>query len=226
MKILAVETSTKNFSLAIFCDGKILACRNIRLKKVLSSSIIPSIDRILKEAKIPLARLDGYAVGLGPGSFTSLRVGLGTVKALSFVAHKPVVGISSLDALAMNVKNPHQQIGTICDARRNLLYSCIYEIKNGELKRKTKYLLCGIDDFLKQIKEDTLFIGDGIKLFKEEIIKSGKTQFSFAEEKYWYPRADKLALLAERRFREKKFDDLETLIPLYLYPDDCQVGQK
>ena len=99
-------------------------------------------------------------------------------------------------------------------------------MKNGTLKRKTRHLLCGLDDLLKKINKNTLFIGDGIQLFKEEIEKRAKTKVSFAGKKYWYPRASNLALLAQERFEQKQFDNAETIIPLYLYPDDCQVKRR
>src|SRR3989304_5415259 len=103
MKILSIDTSTKTFSLAVSDGEEILRSRNIKITRVLSSSIIPSIHQILKKAGIALSQLDGFAVGLGPGSFTSLRVGLSTIKAFALATGKPVVGIPSLDVLALNV---------------------------------------------------------------------------------------------------------------------------
>lgn len=230
MKILCLETSTKNFSLGLAENGKVLAFRNLHLEKILSSSIIPAIDGILKKTKVVLKDLDGFAVGLGPGSFTSLRVGLSTVKALAFALQKPVVGIPSLDILAMNANpRPGMDICVICDARRNLLFSCLYESKNGKVRKKTEYLLVDIKKLLGKIKNPTLFIGDGISLCKEEIERHGVQRHLtvvFEDAKKWFPFANKLALLAEPRFKKKDFDDPQKLIPLYLYPDDCQVSKK
>ncbi|HOW35117.1 MAG TPA: tRNA (adenosine(37)-N6)-threonylcarbamoyltransferase complex dimerization subunit type 1 TsaB [Candidatus Omnitrophota bacterium] len=230
MKILCLETSTKNFSLGLAQDGKMLKVRNLYLEKILSSSIIPAIEEILKKAKVTLKGLDGFAVGLGPGSFTSLRVGLSTVKALAFATQKPVVGIPSLDILAMNaIPRPGMDICVICDAKRNLLFSCVYELKNGTLRKKTEYLLVDIKKLLGKIKKQTLFIGDGISLCREAIEHYGAQRHltvEFADTKQWFPYADQLAFLAEPRFRKKHFDNPQKLIPLYLYPDDCQVSKK
>lgn len=230
MNILAVETSTRHYSLAVFSNGKIAAKRNLELKKLLSDSMIPAIDSTLKKAGITLAGLDGFAVGLGPGSFTSLRVGLSTVKALCFALNKPVVGIGSLDVLAMNAfKKEAADICVICDAKRNLVYAALYTQNGNGVKLQTKYLLCSIDEILKKIKKPTLFVGDGIKLFKEQVtshMKGIAGGAQFLDEKDWYPRAEKLALLAVKRFEQKKFDNADTLIPLYLYPDDCQIDKK
>jgi len=223
MKLLSIDTSTKNFSLAISDGEKALRYRNKVFGRKLSSSIIPEIKVMLKKVQMTLADLDGFAVGLGPGGFTGLRVGLSTIKGLAFAANKSVVGMSSLDVLAMNVK-AEGEICTICDARRNMVYAGFYEKKNNVLKKKGKSLLTDIQTVLKQIDKETIFIGDGIKVFEEKLQKSKKASLiTFAEEKLWFPQAQCLALLVLERFEKKKFDDINKLVPLYLYPEDCQV---
>src|SRR3989339_493000 len=128
MKILAVETSTKHLSIAVAEDDKILVSRNVPPKKDLSLSITFDIERVLQKAGVFLHDIDAYVVGLGPGSFTSLRVGLSMLKAFIMVNDRLVVGIPSLDVIAMNVRSPEPvQVCVISDARRNLLYSCLYE---------------------------------------------------------------------------------------------------
>lgn len=223
MKILAIETSTKNFSLAVADGEKVLRSRNVVLKKVLSSSIIPKISEILKQSGLELKDLNGIAVGLGPGSFTSLRVGLATVKGLAFAAQKPIVGIPSLDVLAQGCAGASEDwICTINDARRNLLYACLYQNQNGRIKRTGDYLLAGIDDVLSRIKGPTLFTGDGAALYSKEIMeKKGK----IADEKLWYPQAKQMIPVALERFRKKAYDSLDHLNPMYLYPEDCQVNR-
>jgi len=225
MKLLGVDTSTKSFSLALGENGKIGSSRNITLKKVLSSSIIPGIERLLeKEGETP-SGLDGFVIGLGPGSFTSLRVGLSTIKALAFVTKKPVVGISSLDAIAAQVKKD----GKVCvltDARRSLVYASFYEKKGEAVQRKGPYLLATVEEVVKRIKNPVIFTGDGVKLFEDHIkklCKMNKVDFSIEQEKYWLPQARSLIALSWERFKHQQYDDLAALVPLYLYPEDCQV---
>ncbi len=219
MKILAIDTSTYYLSMAVAQDKKILASRHVKLTKVLSSSIMPEIEKILKKTRTPLSSLDGFAVGLGPGSFTSLRVGLSTVKAFSLSTGKKVVGISSLDVMAMNVKEG----GHVCvasDAKRNLLYACFYTKKDNQLTRESDYLLISPQQLLNQLSQETILVGDGIKLLGEGIKNIRKDGISES------PQAKNLALLALQRFEQNKFDDVRTLVPLYLYPEDCQVQNK
>ena len=262
MNILALDTSSKHFSLAVAKDGKTLCYRSILLKKVLSDSIMPAIQGILKKSGLTLAKLDGFAVGLGPGSFTSLRVGLSTVKGLAFALKKPVVGVPSLDVLALNVKEDGQ-VCVVCDAKRNMAYACLYQKKGGALKRKSKYLLTDIQNVLKQvmkspgespgdisklppadslreskrwglsasrqrgrIKGEATFVGDGVPLFREAIEKATGIKAHFAGEKQMYPQAKHLVALAMKRFEAKEYDKAESLVPLYLYPKDCQVRNK
>ncbi len=226
MKILSLETSTKTFSLAVSDHQKILASRHFKLTKVLSSSIIPAINGILKKSRLALKDLDGFAIGLGPGSFTSLRVGLSTVKGLSFATGKPIVGISSLDVLAMNAPSTvGASICVACDARRNLVYSCFYRRSKNGLERTSEYFLAEIDEILNKIKGTAFFVGDGVGLYKEKIVARGQqsSRNLLAQEKDWYPHARYLAELATPRFVKKEFDSVDEIVPLYLYPEDCQI---
>lgn len=225
MNILALDTSSRHFSLAVVKDGKTLRFRNIVLKKVLSDSIMPAIGGILKKAGLTIADLDGFAVGLGPGSFTSLRVGLATVKGLAFATGKPVAGVPSLDVLALNGAGDGQ-ICVVCDAKRNLVYACLYQKKGAVLRRKGKYLLTDIGNVLKQVKGDVTFVGDGIPLFRAVIEKTAGIKPHFAGEKQMYPQAKCLAALAMERFEAKEYDAAGSLVPLYLYPQDCQVVKR
>ena len=210
MNLLCLDSSTKIFSLAVSSGAKILAYRNIKLKKVLSSSIIPAIKRILGKAGLKLSDIDGFAVGLGPGSFTGLRVGLATIKGLAIAMNKPIVGVSSLDILAIGVPRDNEKICVVCDARRGLVYSCLFEKKNGKLLRKSKYRLTTLQDVLDTIKGKTIFVGD----VADQIKPAGLNAYS---------QARYLALLAWDRFQKKQLCSLEKLTPLYLYPADCQV---
>jgi len=226
MNLLAIDTSTKYLSLAVTKNGTVVKFRNVKLMRPLSSSIMPCIKKVLNAAGVTLKKLDGFAIGLGPGSFTGLRVGLSTIKGLAFATNKPVVGISSLDVLAMNIKEDHAQICTLCDAKRNLVYACLYEKKGSLLKKKSDYVLENIDALLKKIKGEVIFIGDGVKLFRNDIQKVTRISPIFIDGKLPFPRARCLALLALEKFQKGQKDDIAQLVPLYLYPEYCQVRNK
>jgi tRNA threonylcarbamoyladenosine biosynthesis protein TsaB len=154
-------------------------------------------------------------------------VGLATVKGLAYAAGKPLVGIASLDVLAMNaLKSPAARICAVTDARRHMVYAALYRKKGEELKRTGGYRLLKPAELLEDIKEDTLFIGDGVPLIKEQLAETKPAWTAgFAPERDWHPSARALAKLACRRFENKDFDDLDRLVPLYLYAEDCQVSR-
>ena len=230
MNILAVDTSTRHLSIALADGDKLLAGRNVRPRKDLSLTITFDIERVLQKANVSLHDIDGFVIGLGPGSFTGLRVGFSMMKAFVMVTERPVVGVPSMDAIAMNVRSRKPaNICVISDARRNLVYACVYEKKNGGLTRKCEHLLQSVDDVLTHVEGETIFIGDGIPLWRERILEVAKfrdAQFTplFEPEKHWLPKAVELAKLGYQRFLKGERDKIETLAPLYLYPEDCQVG--
>ena len=234
MYFVSFETSTKIFSVALSRDEKVLRYRNLKAALVLEDFILPALDKMLDSAGIKFSQLDGFAIALGPGSFTSLRVGLSTVKAFAMATGRPVVGVPTLDIIAHGIQtlanktmsfprkresitrlNHYDEICVINDARRGKVYACFYDPKG---LRKSDYLLTSLEDVLEKARGKTLFVGDAVGLYRNSISK-----FLFAEEKYWYPQSKVMAALAYERFRNKQYDNAASLLPLYLYPQDCQV---
>jgi len=227
MKLLSIDTSTKNLSLAVSDGGEVIRYRNVPSAQIVSKSIIPQIRRILGLFQMTVNDLDGLVVGTGPGSFTGLRVGLSTVKGLAFALDKPVVGVSSLDIIASGVVTDMERICIISDARRNMVYAAFYQRTASGVCRVSDYLLAGIDGVLNEIKEPTALAGDGIRIFKEDILKKKvRAGIFIVQEKYWFPQARHLAVLGMERFKDKKTDHVGQLVPLYLYPENCQVDKK
>ncbi|MEI7998778.1 MAG: tRNA (adenosine(37)-N6)-threonylcarbamoyltransferase complex dimerization subunit type 1 TsaB [Candidatus Omnitrophota bacterium] len=233
MYILSLETSTKIFSLAVSKDDKILRFRNIRTDRILESSIIPAIDKLLVSCHLSLKDIDTLAIGLGPGSFTSLRVGLSTVKAFALATNKKLIGVSSLDILASGVVSQRSdEICVLVDARRGKVYAAIFD---KSLNCKSGYLLTTLDDVLGKVHGETLFVGDGLVLYKEHIEKSYQeatdqkqkgSRPMFSKERFWYPKAIELARLLSRNLINLKYEDPAKIVPIYLYPQDCQVNRK
>ncbi len=246
MNILSLETSSKVFSIAISRDAKVSRFRNVKSVRLLENSIIKAIDKICLDAKIKFEKIDAFAISQGPGSFTSLRVGLATVKAFCMATGKPLVGIGSLDVIAAAVVGkPCDEICVISDARRGKVYAAIFDSTG---KRKGDYLLVPVEELLTQVQGRTLFVGDGLILYRKQIeetydkyakagfpikdtcLPAGRfgndnrgCQAVFAPEKLWYPQAKLMAQLAYARLQRNDVDDAAKLLPIYLYAQDCQV---
>ena len=212
-------------------DNKVLSQMHKFLDRKHSLQLVPLIEKILRKAGVSLKKIDGFCVSKGPGSFTGLRIGITAIKGLAYVLQKPVVAIPSLDILAQNAysfKNQGgnsfpSQICPIVDAKQNKVYSCLYHAKNGKITRKSGYLLLSFEELLKRLKGEVLFLGDAILVYREKLSKSKKIKPVFAGKKFWYPQAHQAVHLALERFGKGKFDDVNSLVPLYLYPRTCQI---
>ncbi len=228
-RLLSIECSSHTFSLAVTEGEETAASRELVLNKVLSSSIIPQIDRILARSRFRLQDMDALAVGLGPGSFTSLRVGLATAKGLALATNKPVVGVASLDVLAMNAAAEKRTVCCLNDARRDMAYACLYAMRRGRPHRKSAYFLTRIEDLVVQCEGEVFFIGNGVPVFRERILReSQRLGFRpfFAVPGECAPSAEKLAVLALEKVSKGKSTNPDRLVPLYLYPADCQVNPR
>lgn len=221
MKILAIDTSSAILSIALAKGADIIKEKNIPAGRSHSALLVPEIKNMLKKARTPIEKVDGFVVGLGPGSFTGLRIGVSTVKGFGIALKKPCVGVASIDALAMNTDGDIQTIAPIIDAKRENVYSAIY----SKGTRKSKYLLLKIDELMKKIDGPCVFLGDAVNLYREKILELKKDAI-FLDEKFWYPRAGNLIKLALPKIKKHKKDSLAELNPIYLYPKDCQVRKK
>ena len=245
MNVLAIETSTKRLCLGVINHkGKIVEY-NLDSEIRHAELLLPTLKKALKRLSLVLSELDYFAVGLGPGSFTGLRIGLAMVKGFTEAVGVPVVGFSSLDILASNALPAKSKI--ICpliDAKRNLLFTALYEVGfNNKLKRRSPYLLINIEELLKRFPSNKLvtFLGDGLSLY-QQTIKQRMRNSIFLNEDTWYPRARNLIKLSldlinkgrftplERKRKSKDkfnfltgFSDAARIKPIYLYPKECQI---
>jgi tRNA threonylcarbamoyladenosine biosynthesis protein TsaB len=129
MKLLALDTSTEYLSLCLWQDGAVLS-RDLLAGQTHSQRVLPMVGEMLSEAGLSLKQLDGIAFGAGPGSFTGLRIGCGVAQGLAFGANLPVVGVSTLLALAQQGQGP--RVLACLDARMGEVYHAAYERLGSE----------------------------------------------------------------------------------------------
>ena len=224
MKILGIDTSTKFLCLGLYVDGKFYEY-NLETGRTLSVVLVPTIERVITAAGLKIADIDYFACGLGPGSFTGMRIGLATIKGLSIVRNKPVVGISTLDILAENVLINNTLIVPAIDARRDLIYCSSYKREQGCLKRKSEYQLLSLDKFVKKFTNKTIILGDAAAIYRDKMIFQLKGA-SILDKDYWFPKAHNLINLALAKIKAKQLSCAEAIKPIYLYPQECQIKAK
>ena len=131
-----------------------------------------NIENLLKECNLSIDDIDGYVVSKGPGSFTGLRIGMATIKGMSFGNNKPYISISSLDALAYNLISFNGIICPIMDALRENVYTALYKNNNDSLEKIMDYTALDIDELVNLLKdknEEVIFVGDGLYKHKKYI---------------------------------------------------------
>ena len=220
MTILAIDTSTDYLSLALMRDGKIVGRFHRRSHMRHSSLLVPMIDKLLKKARLKVRDIDCFAISVGPGSFTGLRIGVTTVKGLAYSLNKPIVTVPTLDVIARNVKGFDGIVCPVLDARKNKVYACFYRFDGKNIKRISKHLLLPVKDLMENTAQydKIIFLGDALQLLPNHSTPPGCGMV-----KDWHPRADVVARLGDGYFNAKKFTSAEDLEPMYLYSRECDI---
>ncbi|MDD5120604.1 MAG: tRNA (adenosine(37)-N6)-threonylcarbamoyltransferase complex dimerization subunit type 1 TsaB [Candidatus Omnitrophica bacterium] len=224
MKILAIDTSTKNLCLGLYAEGKIYEY-SLGLGRSLSSLLVPTIQRVADAAGLEISDIDLFGCGLGPGSFTGLRIGLATIKGLSIVRNKPVIGVSSLDILAKNAELKGRPIVAAVDARRGLIYCSCYKYEKDILKRKSQYFLLNLEEFIKKFRIKPVILGDAAALYRDKMLASIKGA-TVLDKDYWQLRTHNLMAIMLQKAKVKQFSSALNVKPIYLYPKECQIRTK
>ena len=224
MKILGIDTTTKFLCLGLYVDGKYYEY-SLETGRSLSAVLVPTIQRVLIALGLKIADIDYFSCGLGPGSFTGIRIGLATIKGLSIVRNKPVVGVSTLDILAEEVKFENTLIVPAIDARRGLIYCSSYKREKGGLKRKSKYELLTLEEFLKKFSRKAAVLGDASVLYRDQMLSRIKG-VTMLDKDYWFPKPRNLINLTLAKIRAKRVSSAEEIKPIYLYPQECQIKKR
>lgn len=224
MKILAYDTSSDVLSIAYF-DGKKTTEFESQSFARHSSVLVPSLERLLKDNRISLRDIDVLAVGLGPGSFTGLRVGIATAKIFGYICAMKLVGVSSLEAIAWEAAGFDGEIAVILDAKKEMLYSAVFRNKDQGLKIIQKPRLIKIETLIRGLKAPRLFLGDGAVIYREKIMSAKYCQIE-EKARAVYPKAANILRRAMTKIQKKEFLDPFTMEPLYLHARDCNVMKK
>ena len=232
MKILGIDTSTPIGSVALI-DGEFLVAEHtLNIVKAHSSRLMPAIDTVLKWGDITAEELDGCAVGIGPGSFTGIRIGIATIKSLCYALDKPIIGVSTLEAIAYNLRWTEGLICPILDARRNESYGAIFR-GGDEWQRLTDDWCLPIEAVLAEIETrrsrlpetsenerarllQCTFVGDGLGTYADSVQAAFGEEIRFADAIFNAPRGATVAHLGAQRLKNGDSDNYWTLVPNYV----------
>jgi tRNA threonylcarbamoyladenosine biosynthesis protein TsaB len=220
--ILSLDTSSKYGSISISKGEEILSEYNFNTDNKLSTILIPGIEFVLKTVNLDLEAITAFGLGIGPGSFTGIRVGLATLKGLLFGNKKPVIPVSSLEALAYKYHKTKSLLVPIIDAKRNEIYFAGYYFSADNIQEIIPPDLIRIEDIKAKLggHSNFIFIGDGVNIYKDflkENFKNSKLVFrsSFL--------ASEICRIAYNRYLKKRFlTDIQEVKPFYIKKPDAE----
>ncbi|MDY6850705.1 MAG: tRNA (adenosine(37)-N6)-threonylcarbamoyltransferase complex dimerization subunit type 1 TsaB [Thermodesulfobacteriota bacterium] len=220
MKALALDTATPAGSAALVQGSAVLAESNLPPGKTHSRTLVPEIQRLLTRLGLTVHDLDLVAVGLGPGSFTGLRIGLAVAKGLAWAAGKPLVGVPSLDALVWGLPPRPIQACPMLDARRGRVYAALYRSSGAEgaWKRQTEFTAHTLRTLAELVREETVFIGEAGKAWSRPLADELGPLFRAGPEDLVSPRAAQVARVAFDLFNQGVKTDPARIMPLYIRP--------
>ena len=172
MKILGIDTSTMAANVAVLEDDKLICEYTINTKKTYSQKLMPMIENMLKLSDLDIKEIDAIAICVGPGSFTGLRIGMATAKAMAHVNNIPLIGVNSLEILGANMDLCNRNICSILDAQRNQVYMNKYILKDDKITELEEISIKPIDELLEEISssnEDWVLVGEAVYKYKEKI---------------------------------------------------------
>ena len=225
MRILAIDSSGLVATVAVVEEeneiSKTIAEYTINYKKTHSQTLLPMLDEIVKMTDMNLDTIDAIAVAGGPGSFTGLRIGSATAKGLGLALKKPLIHIPTVDGLAYNLCYTDRIICPIMDARRNQVYTGIYQMDGDKLQVLEAQMAVGIDELAKKLctyGKPVIFLGDGVPVHKDRLEKElmMDQDIAFAPAHMNQQRAATVGMLGIQYYKEGKTETAMEHKPDYL----------
>ena len=219
MRVLALDSSGLVASVAIVEGETLLAEYTMNYKKTHSQTLLPMLDEMEKMVELDLNTIDAIAVAGGPGSFTGLRIGSATAKGLGLALKKPLVSIPTVDGLAYNLCGTDKIVCPLMDARRNQVYTGIYEFEGNQLKVIEPQMAVDINEIAQKLNalgREVIFLGDGCPVYQNKLEQLLEIKWQMAPAHQNRQRAGALAALAMCYIRDGKMESALEHQPDYL----------
>lgn len=219
MKIIAVDSSGLVASVAVVEDDSMVAEYTVNYKKTHSQTLLPMLEQIQSMTELDLESIDAIAVAAGPGSFTGLRIGSATAKGLGLALNKPIIPVPTVDALSYNLWGAKDVICPIMDARRQQVYTGLYEFADGEhniIMNQTPMSVTELMERINELGRNVIFLGDGVPVYRDMILELAKVKVTFAPAHASRQRAGAVAGLAMKLYKEGVVQSAADHKPEYL----------
>jgi tRNA threonylcarbamoyladenosine biosynthesis protein TsaB len=224
MYVLGIETSTKTGSVAVVSEQSVVAQYSLNIEVTHSERLMSTVDRVLKDTGLTIADMGGFAVAVGPGSFTGLRIGLATVKGLVLATGKPVAAVPTLRALAANVPFASHPVCPLLDARKNEVYAALYQCGSEGPEQLMLETAVPISELASRIPGTTVFIGEASFLYRAEIEARFGGRALFGPLSASLPSAGTVAELGLSMIKSGRQADADALAPLYIRRPEAEVA--
>ena len=213
--LLAVDTSTAQVGLALYDGTQVLSEMTWTTRQHHTTELAPALAGLLARSGSSMDMVSALAVALGPGSFTSLRVGLAFVKGLALARHIPIIGIPTLDIIAAAQPVGKNPLITVIQAGRTRIAYSVYQSQKKEWQVEGELRSGTVDELIAGIESPTLVAGE---FTSEERLKlSKKKQVILASPVHCVRRPSVLAEIAWARLKDNKVDEAASLAPIYLH---------
>jgi tRNA threonylcarbamoyladenosine biosynthesis protein TsaB len=226
MIVLGIETSTPQTTVALASERGTIASTLLSVGRSNHEIVVPAVQHVLQTSGTELSAVGGIAVGVGPGLFTGLRVGIQTAKSLAQVLQVPIMGLASLDILAFAVRYTNRAICSVVDARRGEVFFCFYRPVPAGVTRTSEFGVAAPDHLAAELeaqRDDVLLVGNGAVRYRHELAEAG-SHVEIASPALGYPHADELVELSIPRFVREQFDRVADVVPLYLRKSDAEIA--
>lgn len=222
--ILAINTSTLQFGLALMdMGGAVRGEVFVAPRSKNYTGLMPSLDHLLAQTTVSPSAIEAVAVARGPGSYTGLRVGISAAKGFCQALGVPVMGVSSLEALAMQVPYTTLPLCPVLDSRKGEVFCARFHWSGPTvLRRDADDASFRLEDLPRYVRERSLFLGNDYATQGPLISKHLGSAALLAPGSLWSPKAASVGMLGLKRFLNRDFDPLGDLVPSYLRPPDIR----
>lgn len=201
----------------------LIAETRLNVKTTHSERLMTAIDNLLKQSELDLGDIEAFAVAIGPGSFTGLRIGLSTAKGLSYATGKKIVTVPTLEAFAWNFPYSIYPVCLMLDARKTEVYAAVFKWEERGFRRLVPETSIKPEDLLRELEGNVLFAGEGVTLYGSKITDIMKERALIAPPQTMVPSPANVAMIGLEKAEREEFADPFAQVPFYIRKAEAEV---